>query len=219
MKPIVLRNEEMKDTIAGYLAALEALVRQRGALKLYDVNQHCEEFYCELLSEVLKCKHPRLKLVSANTPVHPNCEGIDLIDQTRRVMVQVTSSAKNEKVRHSFDGVKGKKQYAGFTMYFVFIAGKSEKIDLRKNRPPKFITCRHEHLLYPENLTSLLQGSTSKSTAANYKKVFEILQYYLGNDDHKMSVEACFNFVYHIASLVKSVDHVRCMCEEYAQEP
>ena len=219
MKPIKLRNEQLKEAITGYLAALEALVRQRGALKLYDVNQHCEEFYCDLLNEILKHKHTGLKLVPTNTFLHPNCVGIDLMDRKNHVIVQVTSSATNEKVRHTFDEIRKSSKYNGFTLYFVFIAGKSEKINLTKNRSPRSIVCRREHLLYPENLTALLQGSTCKSTGVNYQNVLKILQYYLGDDNHKMSVDTCFNFVYCIAGLVKSVDHVRCMCEEFMQEP
>lgn len=219
MKPIVLRNEKMKNSITSYLAALEALVRQRTSLKLYDINQHCEEFYCELLNEVLKCLHPRLKLVSENTPAHPNYPGVDLVDQKKHVIVQVTSSATNKKVAHTFYEIKQQNKHSGFTLYFIFIAGRSEKIDLRKNRPPKFITCKREHLLYPEDLTALLHGKDSKKTNRNYERVLKILQYYLGAEDHKMSVDACWNFINQVVVLVKSVDHVRCMCEEFMQDP
>ncbi len=215
MKPVELRNEELKKAITGYLAALEALVRQRDEMKLYDVNQHCEEIYGELLNEVLKRRHHKLKLVSANTPEHPNCKGIDLIDEKRRVVVQVTSSATNDKLNHTFHEINDQRQYDGFTLYFMFIAGKMEKLDLRKNRPPRFITCKREHLLYPEDLTGLLQGNTSKSTQTNYESVLNILKYHLGNDDQKTSSEQCLCFVNKIAGLVKAVDHVRCMCEEF----
>lgn len=217
MKPISLRNEEMKELITGYLAALESLVRQRNALKTYDINLYSEEFYCELLSEILKFNHRGLNLVPTNTPAHPNCAGIDLIDRRKRVIVQVTSTATNAKVKHTFDQIKKQGKYIGYTLYFVFIAGKYETINLRKNRAPKNITCGRKHLLYPENLTALLQGSTSKSTCANYKKVLNILQYYLGGDEHKMSVDECFSFIYQVSNLVKTVDHVKCMCEEYLQ--
>ncbi len=217
MKPIELRNEELKNSITGYLAALEALVRQRDALKLYDVNQHCEEIYGELLNEVLKRRHLRLKLISANTPEHPNLKGIDLIDEKRRVVVQITSSATNDKLNHTFHEINDQRGYNGFTLYFMFIAGKMEKLDLRKNRHPKFITCKREHLLYPEDLTKLLQGCTSRSTRASYEKVLKILKYHLGDDDQKTSPEQCLGFINKIAGLVKAVDHVRCMCEELLQ--
>ena len=217
MKPIELRNEELKNAITGYLAALEALVRHRDALKLYDANQHCEEVYGDLLNEVLKSRHPRLGLHSANKPEQPNCKGIDLIDERRRVVVQVTSSATNDKLNHTFHEINDQREYNDFTLYFMFIAGKMEKLDLRKNRPPKFITCKREHLLYPEDLTKLLQGSSSKSTRASYEKVLKILKYHLGDADQKTSPEQCLGFVNKIARLVKAVDHVRCMCEEFLQ--
>jgi len=216
MKTIKLRNEKLKADITGYLAALEALVRQRDALKMYDVNRHCEEFYCELLNEVLKSKHLGLKLAPADSTEHPNCKGLDLIDEKRRVMIQVTSSSTNEKVKHTFSMINDS-QYDGFTLYFIFIAGKSEEIDLRKSRPPRFITCRRDNLLYPEDLTALLQGSTSKTTQTNYERVLEILQYYLGGENHNMRAEECFEFIAQIALLVKSVNHVKCMCDEILQ--
>lgn len=213
MKPIKLRNEELKKAITGYLAAFEALVRQRNALKLYDINQHCEEIYGELLNEVLKRRHPRLNLHSANTPEHPNCKGIDLIDEKRRGVVQVTSNATNDWLKHTFHEINDQRLYNGFTLYFMFIAGKMEKINLRKNRPPKFITCKREHLLYPEDLTALLQGSPRKTT----QKVLEILKYHLRDNDSETSAGHCLCFVKKIAGLVKSTDHVRCMCEEFLQ--
>lgn len=217
MKPIKLRNEELKKNITGYLTALEVLVRQRDALKLYDINQHCEEIYCELLNEVLERRRRKLKLVLANTPEHPNCKGIDLIDKKRKVIVQVTSSSTNDKLNHTFSQIKSQRQYDGFTLYFMFIAGKMEKLNLRENRPPKFITCKREHLLYPEDLTELLQGSTSKSTQTNYEKVLKILKYHLGDVGQEPSSEQCLCFISKIARLVKAVDHVRCMCEEFLQ--
>lgn len=213
MKSIELQSENLLDAITGYLAALEALVRQRNKMKLYDVNHHCEEVYCDLLNEMLKSAHPKLRLQSANTPEHPNCKGIDLIDKKRKVIVQVTSSSSNEKLKHTFLEISKQKQYDGYTLYFMFIAGKSERIDLRKNRPPKFIACKREHLLCPEDLTTLLQGSPRKTT----QKVLEILKYHLRDNDGETSAGHCLCFVKKIAGLVKSTDHVRCMCQEFLQ--
>ena len=213
MKLIELQNEKLKDAIAGYLAALEALVRHRDALKLYDVNRHCEEVYGELLNEVLKRRHPKLRLEPADTFKHPNSKGIDLIDKKRKVIVQVTSSSTNDKVKHTFSEVNDPQAYDGFTLYFMFIAGKSEKIDLRKTRPPKFITCMRGHLLYPEDLPALLQGAPSRTA----QKVLEILNYHLGDKAQMADAEQCLSFVDIIAELVKSTDHVRCMCKEFLQ--
>ena len=157
MNPVKPSKEKLINEITGYLTALEVLVRQRNSMKLYDINRHCESFYCDLLNVVLKRDGHRLRLVPADNAEHPNQSGIDLIDKERKVMVQVTSSFSIEKVKHTFKEINDP-QYANFILYFIFIAGKSGKIDFRKVRPPKSVKCTREHLLSPEDLTAMLQG-------------------------------------------------------------
>lgn len=212
MNPVKPSKEKLINEITGYLTALEVLVRQRNSMKLYDINRHCESFYCDLLNVVLKRDGHRLRLVPADNAEHPNQSGIDLIDKERKVMVQVTSSFSIEKVKHTFKEINDP-QYANFILYFIFIAGKSGKIDFRKVRPPKSVKCTREHLLSPEDLTAMLQGKGIRTM----QKVLEVLQCHLGSEDHAHSEDNLFYFINQIAGLVKSVNNVRCMCEEFLQ--
>lgn len=211
-----MKIEEIKEDIAGKLATLDALVRCRNAFKLYDINKHCEALYCDLLNVVLKNKHQDLKLVSANTSTHPNCKGIDLIDKKRRVIVQVTSDGSNRKVKSTFAKVNDPKEYGDYTLYFMFVAGTREEIDLRANRRPRFIRCSHEHLLDSSSLIKLLDGRS----LSDYKAVQKILHDQLDKGGYgEMSVEACFGFIYQIAELYKFTCYVKSMCEELPEGP
>lgn len=212
MNQIKLRKEELINDITGYLTALEILVRQRNSMKMYDINRHCEGFYCDLLNVVLKRKHRNLSLVPADNAEHPNQSGIDLIDKKRKVMVQVTSSFSIEKMKHTFKEINDP-QYDNFYLYFIFIAGKSGKIDFRKVRPPRLVKCTQKHLLSPEDLTAMLQGGNIKTM----QKVLEVLKCHLGSGDSATNADNLFYFINQIAGLVKSVDHVRCMCDEFLQ--
>lgn len=215
MKRVKLRIEEISEEIAGYLTSLQVLVRHRNASKLYDLNIHCEELFCDILNVVLDIRHPGIHLTSANTASTPNCAGIDLIDRSQKIIVQVTSSSTNKKVKHTFAEIKASKKYIGYTLYFMFIAGEMEKINLRSNRAPTGIVCKRENLLYSEKLVGLLQGKKDKC-----EKLFKILHENLDAVcEEKQSRSDCFAFINQIACLCKCVDHVSCMCDEYLQAP
>lgn len=214
MKQIKLHIEELREEIASYLTSLQVLVRHRNASKLYDINIHCEEIFCEVLNVVLRGKHPGICLVSANTVSSPNCPGIDLIDAKRKIIVQVTSSCKNDKVKDTFAVIKKANKYSGYVLYFMFIAGASERINLRSNRAPKGVVCKQENLLYPETLVSLLQGDKARC-----EKLLKVLRDNLGSRNEMVPPSSCFSFITEIAMLCKSVDHVCCMCDEFLQDP
>lgn len=232
--------EKMNESIASDMAWLESEVKHRNAMKLYDINKYSETIYCDLLNEAFGWN-----LVQANTPTDPNCKGVDLIDDNAKIFVQVSSDATKQKVEHTIEKVSDQSKYDGFKLYFLFVSDKSKDIDFRSIQVPGYITCGSDCVLYPADLTKQVQGRDFEGT----RRMFDLLQKHLhwqvdaakcaggevAPSDHKGADqppprhpipevskhcnEDCFCFVARVASLCKSVDHVKDMCEEYMEDP
>lgn len=67
-------------------------VELRGRLNILDLNIHCEDFYAGLLNLLYSYQ---LKNVNA---YNHNAEGIDLVDSTSKIVLQVSSTATKQKV-------------------------------------------------------------------------------------------------------------------------
>lgn len=241
---------KLKDSIEEYLTKLEVSVRHQNALGHHDINIDSEQLYCDLLNEIFKNRYPKLKLLSANTPSDPNYKGIDLIDRQNRLFVQITSDATKAKILKTIEKVSDPQKYTGFTLWFVFIAGRSSEVDFRSihNKVPSYITCKSTGVFYPSDLTKQLRGRKLD----DYKRVYNLLQKHLDwrpetqsgiqtdeyrtkgaliisetpeksdgphGTEYTINAGECFSFINRIAMLCKFADHVRCMCEEYLEEP
>ena len=159
--------EKMNESIASDMALLEYEVKHRNAMKLYDINKYSETIYCDLLNEVYGWN-----LESANTPTDPNCKGIDLIDNTAKIFVQVSSDATKQKIERTITKISDQTKYDGFKLYFLFISDKSKDIDFRSITVPDYITCGSGYVLYPADLTKQIQGRDFNGT----RRMFDLLQ-------------------------------------------
>ncbi|WOB74353.1 SMEK domain-containing protein [Achromobacter xylosoxidans] len=77
------------------LAALGAQVKMRNRVHLFDLNTVAEEFFREFLNILLQASFRNL---NADTP---NAPAIDLVDDGKRLAVQVTSKADTAKINHT----------------------------------------------------------------------------------------------------------------------
>jgi hypothetical protein len=105
------------DFITNSLTELAAHVSLRGSMNLTDIHVVSEDFYAGLLN-IAYGWH----LKNANT-VHPNVEGIDLVDDEARVIVQVSATCSKKKIDHSLHGIDA--AFRGYHFYFFpIITGK-----------------------------------------------------------------------------------------------
>lgn len=77
------------------LAALGAQVKMRNRVHLFDLNTVAEDFFREFLNILLQANFRNL---NADTP---NAPAIDLVDDGKRLAVQVTSKADTAKINHT----------------------------------------------------------------------------------------------------------------------
>ncbi|AJM72051.1 ABC-three component system protein [Mycoplasma yeatsii] len=102
------------------LDRLQKLVNTRNSLNLYDLNTQCETIYKEILNVLFGWE-----LENANITIQHNCPGFDLIDIDKKILIQVSSEVKKDKIEKSLNKNIYKK-YANYSFKFLGII---EKID------------------------------------------------------------------------------------------
>lgn len=101
------------------LAALSAQVQARSKLGLTDLNIFVEDFFRDLLNKI-----EPYHLVNANQE-RSNFPGIDLIDKTQRIAIQVTATRTSEKINETLR-VFSEKYSTDYDRLIVLIVGQKQ---------------------------------------------------------------------------------------------
>ena len=88
--------------IKDYLCDIEKSIEFDTRADLFDINKHCENFYCGLLNIVYD-----YNLKNANID-SKNYSSVDLIDDTSGIYFQVTSNNTRDKVQTTIDSLSKK---------------------------------------------------------------------------------------------------------------
>ena len=80
-----------------YLSIWKVSIGLNNDLGLTDIDSDAEDFCCGLLNIILDAQFKNMNLLQMNFPA------IDLADNSRRICVQVTSTAEAEKITHTLD--------------------------------------------------------------------------------------------------------------------
>lgn len=116
-----LQKETYICDILDRLSGLAYNVELRGLLNLLDLHVISEDFFVGLLNLVYGWN-----LRNANSLLQ-NAPGIDLVNDSNHILVQVTGSCTKKKIAHSLEEISEK--YSGYHFYFVPIV-----LDARKQR-------------------------------------------------------------------------------------
>lgn len=131
-----LQREEHISDILGRLSGLAYNVKLRASLNLLDLHVISEDFYVGLLNLIYGWN-----LRNANSS-QQNAPGIDLVDDTKLILVQVTGSCTKGKIDHSLKEIPEK--YTGYHFYFAPIVIDAKEQRKHKYNPP------HEVVFNPE---------------------------------------------------------------------
>lgn len=102
------------DYIIHKLSTLATEVELRGRLNLLDLHRHSEDFYAHFCNLLFGWQLQNLNTIQANA------EGIDLIDHTNKIVVQVSATATKGKVESALS--KNLSAYAGYNFKFISIS-------------------------------------------------------------------------------------------------
>ena len=92
-----MNRDIMLKRIEKYLSTVKLDIQYDNAAGLFDINKHCENFYCGLLNLIYG-----YQLKNANIE-KKNFDSVDLIDDISGVYFQVTSNRKSEKIKDTID--------------------------------------------------------------------------------------------------------------------
>ncbi|MBK8187877.1 MAG: SMEK domain-containing protein [Cellvibrio sp.] len=109
-----MESQQYFNTIEEKLSVLATRIEIRGKLNILDLHIHSEQFYLHLLNLIFKWN-----LESLNA-IDQNAEGIDLIDKTNFIVIQVSSTATKQKIELSLS--KNLSQYKDYSYKFVSIS-------------------------------------------------------------------------------------------------
>jgi hypothetical protein len=104
------------DEIESRLSWLATRIELRSSLNILNLNLHSEDFYIHFLNAVFGFELVNLNDVQQNVP------GLDLVDNKKKLVVQVSSTATKQKIEASL--AKNLTRYAGYTFRFVSISKK-----------------------------------------------------------------------------------------------
>lgn len=105
------------------LNVLKGEIKDGGKLNLFDINVHTEDFYRDLLNLIYSWQLENLNLWNQNAA------GGDLWYNDGKLVIQVSSTAKKDKIQSSIDKL-GADQFVGYRFKFLRIDG--DVIKLRK---------------------------------------------------------------------------------------
>lgn len=109
------------DFIESKLNFLAYRIEVRGGLNLLDLHLHSENFYLHFCNVIFGWELQNLNAVD------PNAAGVDLIDKTNKIVIQVSATASKQKVESAL--AKDLSAYKGYSFKFISISKDAE--DLR----------------------------------------------------------------------------------------
>lgn len=128
MNSVVYFNE-----ICQLLSLLRSEVELKGSLNLHDINIFSENFYCEFLNALFSKNLVNANKLSYNEP------GIDLFDDSAKVMVQILSTSTKDKIQKSLNKTD-KAKYKGYHFYFISILNPVDELKEKEYQcPSEFI--------------------------------------------------------------------------------
>lgn len=104
-------------------SSLVANIKIGGKMNLLNLHLHSEDFYLYLFNLVFGWN-----LENLNTYIQ-NKDAIDLIDYSRKILVQVSGTASKEKIDATFR--KDLNNYNGYNFVFIFIVEEADNLKIK----------------------------------------------------------------------------------------
>lgn len=175
-----MRTQFYYNYIEERLIWLSVRITSRGALNMYDINIHCEDFYMRLLNLLYGWN-----LVNANT-IQRNSPAVDLIYTTGNIIVQVSSTNTITKIQSSLNKLEAK--YNGYNYKFVSIAKPTDKLKEHKFNMPSSLNIQFDAPNDIYDINTLLKKINSMS-AAEMKEVYEFIKKELHFETDELKLE------------------------------
>lgn len=180
------------------LNVLSYRIKVRGKINLLDLNIYSETFFADLYNLLLDYNLRNINVIKQNT------EGIDLIDDKRKIIVQVSSTCSKHKIENSLNK-NTLSQYSDFRFKFIAITGNGEKLRSTIFKNPYGITFLPNEDIY--DMKSLL-NIILNLPIDKQRKVYIFLKSELGSDIDITRVDTNLASIINILSKENLVDDI-----------
>jgi len=175
-----MKTQSYFNYIEERLTWLSTRITSRGALNMYDINIHCEDFYMRLLNLLYGWN-----LVNANT-IQRNIPAVDLIYTSENIIVQVSSTNTTTKIQSSLDKLDD--NYTGYNYKFVSIAKPTDKLKEHKFNTPSNLNIQFNATNDIYDINTLLNKIKSLS-AAEMEEVYKFIKQELHFETDELKLE------------------------------
>ncbi len=117
-----MNNDFYMSIIEREFYVLQHRILIRSELNVLNLNLRSEDFYRELFNKIYG-----YNLVNANI-LEQNATSIDLIDNSKKIVLQITSTVSKQKIETTLSKSVFQDKYAGYKLYFMFIGNKADKL-------------------------------------------------------------------------------------------
>lgn len=119
-----MKRQEYFNFIEEKLSSLATRIEMRGGLNLLDLHLHAENFYLDFFNLLFGWN-----LINLNIE-QPNVAGIDLVDKTNKIVVQVSATANRHKIESALN--KNLSEYKDYSFKFIAISKNAENLKNKK---------------------------------------------------------------------------------------
>lgn len=162
----------------------------RGKMNLLDLNIYSETFFAELINYLLECN-----LININT-TNQNTEGIDLIDNDKKMLAQVPATCTKQKIENSL-AKKIFEKYPDYHFKFIAIAGDASKLKNETYKNPHNVLFVPSEDIY--DIKSLLDLILEMSVTQQ-RKLYDFIRAELGNQIEIVKVDTNLATIINILS-------------------
>ena len=172
------------------LNILSYRIKSRGKINLLDLNIYSETFFAELMNHLLGYELKNINVIKQNT------EGIDLVDDKNKVIVQVSATSTKQKIENSL-AKKIFEDYTGFKFKFIAISGDADKLRAQTFANPYKVTFSPLSDIY--DIKSLLNIVLTMQISAQ-RRLYEFLKDELGSPVDIVKVDSNLASIINILS-------------------
>lgn len=172
-------------------------IERRGGLNILDINIHSENFYLYFLNLLFGWELKNLNVVKKNAA------GIDLIDATNKIIVQVSATATKQKIESAL--AKDLSSYKGYAFKFISISKDAADLRTKTFSNPHNLTFLPAEDIF--DISSLLKFICSMDINRQ-KGVYEFLEKELKSEPDPGKIES------NLTTIIKILSR-----EDWSQEP
>lgn len=147
-------------------------IQNRGKINVLDLNIYSETFFAELMNHLLGYNLKNVNQIKQNT------EGIDLLDEKNKIIVQVSSTCTKQKIENSL-AKEIFQDYLNFHFKFIAIAGDADKLRNNVFKNPHKVSFTPSDDIY--DIKSLLNIILNLDISKQ-RKLYEFIRNELGSD-------------------------------------